>query len=130
MKWFIELHVKGGIPFMSVLTVLLIGILIVFFVTCYALYFKASPKPAKTKNLVLSVIYLGSFAAVFGIFAQGFGIMSALSAIQEAADVSFGLIVSGIKISMFAPLYGVVIFLFSSVLWFILKTRYNSVFKG
>jgi len=120
----------GGLPYMMIITLIFAGIIILFLMAAYNLYVAGSPRKTLIRNLVLSVIYLGSFAAVWGIFTQGFGIWSVLKAIQEAADVSFGQIVGGIKYSMIAPLYGVVVFLVSSILWFILKIRYNSVFTG
>ena len=128
MKWFIDLHLMGGPLFMNFLSLLLLAIIAQFCIAGYALYFTGSPKPVMTKNLTLGVIYLGGFSAIWGILAQGIGIWFALTEIQKAADVSPAIIMGGIKVSMIAPLYGIVIFLISSVLWFILKTRYHSVF--
>lgn len=127
MKWFINLHMMGGPVFMNFLTLFLLAILVQFCIGGYFLYFAGGRRPVLTKNLIMGVIYLGGFSAVWGILAQGIGIWLALTAIQQAADVSPAIIVDGIKFSMIAPLYGMIIFLFSSVLWFILKTRYHSV---
>lgn len=130
MKSLINFHLSGGPVFMYFLTLFLLTIVALFCIAGYSLYFSKSPRPILTKNLILGIIYLGSFSAVWGILGQGVGIWLALSAIQAAADVSPAIIVDGIKISMIAPLYGISIFLFSSVLWFILKTRYHSAFAG
>ena len=127
MKWFMDLHIAGGLIFMNFLTLFLLAILVQFCIGGYFLFFAGNKRPVLTKNLILGVIYLGGFSAVWGILAQGMGIWLALSAIQQAADVSPAIIIGGIKASLIAPLYGAIIFLFSSILWFILKTRYHSV---
>lgn len=77
------------------------------------------------KNLILVILYLGSFSAVWGILGQGLGIYQALYAIQMAGDISPALILGGIKISMIAPIYGVSILLLSSIIWLGLKIKYN-----
>ena len=129
MKWFMDLHVAGGLVFMNLLTLFFLAVIVQFCIAGYFLFFSGDRKPILTKNLILGVIYLGGFSAVWGIMAQGLGIWRALTAIQQAADVSPAIIIGGIKYSMISPLYGLMIFLISSVLWFILKTRYHSLFS-
>jgi hypothetical protein len=82
------------------------------------------------KNLILAIIYTGSFAAVCGILGQGLGIYQALYAIQMAGDISPALIMGGIKVSMIAPLYGILILLISSLIWFGLKIKYNTLLSA
>ena len=129
MKWFIDLHLAGGLIFMNLLTLFLLAVIVQFCIAGYFLFFTGNRRPVLTKNLILGIIYLGGFSAVWGIMAQGLGIWQALTAIQQADDVSPAIVVGGIKYSMITPLYGIIIFLISSVLWFILKTRYHSVFS-
>ena len=127
MKTIFELHFMGGPIFMFPLTAMLITILILGIIT-FLLMFGKNNKPIHTqKNMILAIIYIGGFAAVWGILGQGLGIYQALYAIQMAGDVSPALIMGGIKISMIAPLYGIFILLLASLIWFGLKLRYNSV---
>jgi len=127
MKTFFELHFMGGPIFMIPLTAMLLTIIVLGILSWLMMVRKNHPPSTTLKNMILSVIYIGSFAAVWGILGQGLGIYQALYAIQVAGDVSPALIMGGIKISMIAPLYGIMILLVSSLIWFVLKLRYNSV---
>ncbi len=129
MKWFIDFLVAGNIFFMFPMTVLLAGILVLFVIGIFYLFRPIPGKRESIDNLILALIYIGGFSAIFGIFGQGIGLFRALKAIEEAADVSFGIMVHGFKLSMIAPLYGTFIFLLASILWFLLKTRYNILFR-
>jgi hypothetical protein len=127
MKTIIELHFMGGPLFMFALTSMLAIILAITIITNLLMLKKQNRKLRQQKILILSIIYIGSFAAVWGILGQGLGIYQALYAIQRAGDISPALIVGGIKISMIAPLYGLIILLIASLLWFFSKVRYERV---
>jgi uncharacterized membrane protein len=127
MKTFFELHFMGGPIFMIPLTAMLLGIIILGILSWLMMVGKNHPPSTTLKNMILTIIYTGTFAAVWGILGQGLGIYQALYAIQVAGDVSPAMIMGGIKISMIAPLYGIMILLLSSLIWFGLKLRYNSI---
>jgi hypothetical protein len=124
MKTIIELHYMGGPPFMFSLTGMLIAILIIGIISYILLLKKYGTKDKLRRILILSIIYIGSFAAVWGILGQGLGIYQALYAIQQAGDISPALIIGGIKISMIAPLYGIIILLIASLIWFGLRVKF------
>jgi len=125
MKTITELHFMGGPIFMFTLTGMLIIILALAIVTYLLLLKKHDSDERLLKNLMLSIIYIGGFASVWGILGQGLGIYQALYAIQMAADISPAIIFGGIMISMIAPLYGIIILLLASLFWFGLKIKYN-----
>ncbi len=130
MKTIIELHFIGGPIFMFSLTAMLF-IIVALGIFTFLLMFKKTNYPINTlKNLILAIIYAGSFAAVWGILGQGLGIYQALYAIQMAGDISPALIMGGIKVSMIAPLYGILILLISSLIWFGLKIKYNTLLSA
>lgn len=127
MKSIIEIHKMGGAFFMVILTLLLLALLFCAAFTAFRMFRKQAIATALLNNLILGILYLGSFACVWGFLTQGIGIYQALTAIQEAGDVSPALIIGGIKVSMIAPLYGTGILLTSSILWYLLRSRYNSL---
>ena len=61
---------------------------------------------------------IGLFAMITGIFGQLIGFYEAFSAIENAGDISPGLVYGGIKVSMITTLYGISIYLISLMLWF------------
>jgi hypothetical protein len=124
MKTIIELHYMGGPSFMFSLTGMLIVILIIGIISYILLLKRYDAKDKLRRILILSIIYIGSFAAVWGVLGQGLGIYQALYAIQQAGDISPALIIGGIKISMIAPLYGIIILLIASLIWFGLKVKF------
>jgi biopolymer transport protein ExbB/TolQ len=115
-----EIFFMGGSLFMSILTLLFISMV------AWAIYqalpvlrnqqFNVEKVSARLKH----VRSIGLFAMVFGILGQLIGLYEAFSAIEEAGDISPGLVYSGLKVSMITTLYGITIFLISLILWFLL----------
>lgn len=70
-----------------------------------------------TKKLVKSIPIAGSLAFMLGILAQAIGLYQAMSAIQEAGDVSPALLAGGFQVSMIAPIYGLLIFVISLIVF-------------
>ena len=125
MKAFYELHVMGGMLFMSVLFSILVAIVILTILGIIKAFGKASRYSILLKNVVQAIRFAGGFAAVWGVLGQGIGIYQACIAIQEMEDVSPALLAGGFQVSMITALYGIIIFLLSYILWFILKARMN-----
>lgn len=67
------------------------------------------------------IVQVGLFALVFGIFGQVMGLFQAFIFIEEAGDVSFGMLAGGLKVSMITTIYGFIIFLTSYIIWFVLR---------
>ena len=62
---------------------------------------------------------MGSFAFLFGIFYQVIVMIQALNAIEAAGDISMALIAGGLKVSLIVPVYGLILFLITYIIWFI-----------
>lgn len=75
---------------------------------------------SKTKSKLKHIKTIGSFAAVCGILGQLIGLFQAFSIIEEHGDISQSLLAGGLKVSTIPTIYGILIFLFSILLWFIL----------
>ena len=91
----VELFVEGGILFMGILTILLIGIIVS--------YFKYPKKVKLLGNISLAVGVLGSFI----------GLASAFIFIQQVGDVSPSVLAGGLKVAFISTMYGLVIYIFS-----------------
>lgn len=120
----------GGTLFMSILSLLFVLILAV--ATWYAIRI-ARGKPADARGFRKQLAYvksLGLFTMITGIMAQLIGLYSAFAAIEEAADISPGMIFSGLKVSMTTTLTGITIYLISIALWFLLDIWYLRKISG
>ncbi len=71
------------------------------------------------------ILFLGIFSFVWGMFTQLLGIILALNAIIEAADVSPELIIQGLKNSFISPVFGLGTMLFSALCWAVLQGKHS-----
>jgi biopolymer transport protein ExbB/TolQ len=120
-EWF----VMGGSLFMSILTILLV---IVVAVSVYFAVTIAGGKASEKANFKQQLRYvksLGLFTMITGILGQLIGLFSAFTAIEAAGDVSPAMLAGGLKISMITSLTGIVIYLISIIIWFLLDLFYE-----
>lgn len=103
---------------MIVVTICFLLVIVYTFVKGYDVFVKKN----YTKNGLTGILFFGSLAPLIGIIGQMIGMMSAFDAIQRAGDISPALIAGGLKVSMYAPAYGLIILFFAALFWFILKT--------
>ncbi len=113
---FIDFYRAGG-PFMNLISIMA---LLTIFVAVWKSFELFSQRTATTKLLDL-VLLGGSVALATGLLSQIVGIVQALNAIMEAADVSPALVMGGAKVSFYAPIYGFVVFIISMLFYFLLK---------
>ena len=110
---------------MSILS--LLGLSMIILSIKYGLAIVNSEEGASiSKSKLNQIIQVGLFALVFGIFGQCLGLFQAFIFIEEAGDVSFGMLVGGLKVSMITTMYGFIIFLISYIIWFGLKAIGNN----
>ena len=112
-----KLFIQGGPVFMTILTVLLVGI-----------FFAAWQAPRWIKEI-------GSFALVFGFLKLLIGIYQMFVALQQVAMdigegvtgvfdlISPGVLFRGLKIALIPVFYGIIIYLISLVVCLIKKPR-------
>lgn len=108
-----KLFYEGGPLFMGILTIVFLVLIVV---SVYA-FINKQKTAEKEKNLSL-IRGVGLFALVTGILGQLIGLYEAFSAIQQVGDVSPAMLASGLRVSMITTLYGMVIFIFSLLIWF------------
>lgn len=115
-----ELFLMGGVLFMSVLTLLFIAN-VAWFIYHFSLFMINSRDLEFTLHKLNYGKSIGLFSMITGIFGQLIGLYSAFVAIEQAADISPTLVFQGIKASMIPSLYGILIYLISILLWFLLS---------
>jgi biopolymer transport protein ExbB/TolQ len=108
---------KWGGPYMHLITIL--GILALV-VAAWKIYEIVTRKTLSTKLLDL-IRMSGSLALAIGFMSQIIGIVQALEAIKAAADISPQIVMGGAIVSFYAPIWGFIVFIFSMLLYSILK---------
>lgn len=103
---------------MLAVTLCFVLVIVYTFVKGYDVFIKKN----YDKKGLSGILFFGSLAPLIGIIGQMVGMMAAFHAIQNAGDISPNLVAGGLKVSMYAPLYGLIILFFSALLWFILKS--------
>ena len=117
---FIEYNfIAGGYEFMSVLSLELIiatAWIIYQFVKGY------NSKQANREKILRKIGYgksMGLFALATGFLGQMIGLIGMFQVIAEHPDVEPEKIYYAIRVTMISATYGVLIYLFSMILWFI-----------
>lgn len=62
----------------------------------------------------------GLFTMITGILGQLVGLVEAFDAISHAGDISPAMVAGGLKVSLYTPVYGILVYLFTILVWFIL----------
>ena len=109
----IELFQMGGVLYMSILSILLLGVVI-----ASVRSWTKKDTNKKDEDLVRSI---GLLACITGIFGQLTGLFQAFGIIEEVGAISPALLVGGIKVSMITTIYGLLIYMISLVLTLVIK---------
>lgn len=72
---------------------------------------------------IVYILLFGSLAFIIGLLGQAVGMFEAFAAIQAAGDISPALIAGGFRVSMIAPLYGIIYFIVSIPIWVVLREK-------
>lgn len=110
---------------MTLISICALLVLVVTFVKVNDLFIR---KNIDKKGLT-GILFFGSLAPLIGIIWQMIGMMRAFTAIQEAADISPAIVIGGLKLSMYGPLYGFIVLFFSALFWFLLKWKIEAMSK-
>jgi len=124
-----SMQMMGGI-FIWIQVIILILILSIA-IQKFILYFgKKGPSVMPFLRSHQFILFLGIFSFVWGTFTQLLGIVQALNAIIEAADVSPQLLLNGIRNSFKSPLFGLGTMLLAAIFWAVLQAKYSAELKG
>ena len=115
-----KLFYEGGPLFMGILTFVLIAMVAWAIYHFLPVLLKKDVNPAKTRSKLKHIKTIGSFGMVTGILGQLIGLISAFDVIEREGNISQSLLAGGLKVSTIPTVYGLLIFLFSLLIWFIL----------
>jgi len=115
-----DLFFMGGAGFMSILTLLFITV-IAWFVYHFSLFISSAQNAENTLQKLSYGKSIGLFSMITGILGQLIGLYYAFSAIERIVNISPAMVFKGIKVSMIPTLYGILIYLISILLWFLLS---------
>ncbi|WOK04813.1 MotA/TolQ/ExbB proton channel family protein [Imperialibacter roseus] len=124
----IKFFYTGG-NFMSILTIELV---IITAWIIYQLVTGYNSKQPNKEEILRKISYgksMGFFALATGFLGQMFGLMGAFSVIKQHPDIKIEYIFDGVGVSMISATYGVFIFLFSMILWFVASMVIEKKFK-
>lgn len=116
IKIMFELFVMGGTLFMGMVSIVLFSGVAVAVRTLIAILKGADED--KVRILLSYVKSIGLLALVVGVLGQLIGLYGAFEAIEEAGEVSQGILAAGIKISSITTLYGLVSFVLCYIFYF------------
>ncbi|MEN8155950.1 MAG: MotA/TolQ/ExbB proton channel family protein [Bacteroidota bacterium] len=125
----VKLFYMGGPLFMGILTILLLILLVVSIIFGISIASGRADGVANFRHRLTYLKSMGLFTMITGILGQLIGLMMAFSAIERAGDISPAILVGGLKISMISTLYGLLIYMLSILIWFLLDLWYNRVEK-
>ena len=91
----IELFYQGGVLFMSIITILLIGTIVSYF------------------NYPEKIKLFGNMSLAVGVFGSFIGLYTAFEFIQQAGDVSPAILAGGLKVAFTTTMYGLIVYIFS-----------------
>lgn len=113
-----ELLISGGAGF--TIPILVMGISALVLVG-FSVIRKLNAKPVKP-FVRDSILFLGFLSLAWGILGQVLGMFQAAGAIVQAGEIAPSLIWAGFRVSLIAPVMGLVVLIVSAVGWF--ATRY------
>jgi hypothetical protein len=112
-----ELLITGGIWF--TLPILVMGLISLGLIALLIIR-KVNSKPVNP-FMRDSILFLGFLSLAWGILGQVLGMFQAAGAIVEAGEIAPSLIWAGFKVSLIAPVMGLMVLILSGVGWFGLR---------
>lgn len=100
-----ELYQEGGVLFMSLITLCLVGV-----------FLAAWKMPSRVKEL-------GIAALVLGFVSWAVGMYQAMGVLQIVGDISPSVLLGGAKVALIAPIWGCIVFIISLIVRIIQKPK-------
>ncbi|QHT69456.1 MotA/TolQ/ExbB proton channel family protein [Rhodocytophaga rosea] len=126
-----ELFISGGMQFMIPISLLAILSIMLISKKAYDLFVKKDAPTDSLKTGLHAILFTGSLCFAWGMLGQTMGIYQMLQYISGSTqEVKPHIIAGGLQISMIPTAYGLIIFMISSLCWFVLLGRYKQLSKS
>ena len=120
------LFLQGGF-YMWPLLLFAIIILVLSIKKIIDLFFKPEISHLKLESGINSILFWGGMSVLIGYLGHFHGLYLAMQAISRASDISPAIVAMGYGVSLITVLFGLVILLFSSLTWFVLRWRFKQL---
>ena len=121
-----DLIMRGG-PYMWPLIILAIVNVVLISKKTVELFIKPASNSVQLERGINAIMYWGILSAVLGFYAHFMGIYMAMEAIMAAADISPAIVAGGYAMSLITVLFGLNIFMISSLFWFTFRWRFKQL---
>lgn len=122
----INFFMSGGMN-MWFLLIIAIVIFVISIRKAMQLYGKEElPKPVLETG-INAIVFWGAIAAIIGFFSHYWGLYNAMQAIMRANDISPAIVAGGYAVSLITILSGLIIFIISAIIWFVLRSRFKQI---
>jgi len=120
------LFMQGGF-YMWPLLLFAIIIIILSVKKIVDLFFKSDLSHAKIESGINSILFWGGMSVLIGFLGHFHGLYLAMEAISRANDISPAIVAMGYGVSLITVLFGLLILLFSALIWFVLRWRFKQL---
>lgn len=120
-------YIKTGGVYSFALIALTILIIALSLKKMVHLFIKKDLKPSVLENGLDAILFWGGISAVLGFFSAFFGMYQAVSFViaVKGESISPSIVWAGIQVCLFLINLGLVNFIISAIIWFMLRWRYK-----
>ena len=121
----IDLLVHGNLYFTLPLTVMAVLVLLLSGWKTYVLFAGARQPADRMRTGLPLILHVGGLSLIFGLLSHAISLYLMLRAIEVAGGIAPALIAGGLRVSLIAPIYGLIIFTASGLFWLLLRLRWQ-----
>ena len=121
-----DFYSAGGM-FMTPITLLGVAALLLAIKKTVDVFISKKQPAASHWSTINIILQLGILSFFLGILSQAIGLIDAFQAIEQMGGVSPAMLAGGLKVSMIAPVYGLIILLICFIVWMVLKYRVDTI---
>lgn len=118
--------IKGGV-YMWPLLLFAIIIIVLAVKKAIDLFVKKDINHFQLEKGINAILFWGGMSALIGFLGHYHGVYIAMWAIARANDISPAIVAAGYGVSLITILFGLIVFFFSALIWFLFRWRYKQL---
>lgn len=119
--------IHAGGHFMWLLLILAIVILVLSVRKIIQLFITKKVDGAGMETGINAILFWGGISVLIGFLAHFLGVYISMQVISRAPEISSAVVAEGYAISLIPILFGMIIFIFSAIVWYILRWKLKSM---